>query len=131
MPEFSEASLKRLETCDDRLQECLHKAIKKYDFTVLEGHRGREVQEEYFRTGKSRVSWPNSKHNESPSKAVDIAPYPIDWEDRERFIQLAGYILGIAAEKGYNMRYGGDWNSDGYTKDHKFSDLPHIEIIGD
>ena len=40
------------------------------------------------REGRSKLSWLESKHNCEPSRAVDIAPYPIDWDDRERFSHL-------------------------------------------
>lgn len=37
----------------------------------------------------------------------------------------------VAAEKlGIKIRWGGDWNGDGYSLDHTFVDLPHIEYVG-
>ena len=75
------------------------------------------------------MSWPNSKHNSLPSVAVDIAPYPIDWEDTERFIQLSGAILQIAKQNGLDLRWGGDWNRDGRMTDESFRDLLHFEMV--
>ena len=75
-----------------------------------------------------------SKHNSYPSKAVDIAPYPIDWNNRKRFILLGGYVEGIAKmlkEKGIidsNIVWGADWDSDNYMNDHTFIDLPHFQV---
>ena len=60
--------------------------------------------------------------------AVDVAPYPIDWEDRDRFHYFGGYVLGIAKSLGLNIRWGGDWDQDTQTKDNKFDDLVHFEI---
>ena len=48
MPEFGTKSRERLETCDPKIQLVLEEAIKHYDFSVLEGHRTEEKQQEYF-----------------------------------------------------------------------------------
>jgi peptidoglycan L-alanyl-D-glutamate endopeptidase CwlK len=128
MPVFGKASKAKLATVDSRLVEVLEEAIKIIDFTVLVGHRGKEDQDKAVAEGKSKLGWPNSKHNSLPSKAVDIAPYPIDWSDRERFTYLAGIVKGIAHSKGYKVVWGGDWNNNGELKDNSFDDLPHFQI---
>ncbi len=134
MPSFSQRSLERLATCDPRLQEILTKAIEIYDFTILQGHRSKEEQDKAFAEGRSKVKWPNSKHNTYPSKAVDIAPWfseqpHIRWDDRESFVYLAGIIKGIAHSLGYTIRWGGDWDRDNDLKDQTFNDLPHFELV--
>lgn len=99
------------------------------DFTVIEGVRTLEIQGEYYRTGKSKTM--NSKHiiqKDGYSHAVDIAPYPVNWEDTVRFAYLAGIIRGIAKNKGVEIRWGGDWDSDGDIHDQTFNDLPHFEL---
>lgn len=131
MPVFSHQSKSQLATCNERIQEVLREAIKIFDFTVLEGHRDKEEQERMVEEGKSQLHWPESKHNTEPSRAVDVAPYPIDWDDRERFFYLAGTVLTIAARKGYKFRWGGDWNMNGNFEDQSFDDLPHFEDITD
>ena len=127
MPTFSKLSEQRLATCDPRLQALLREAIKHVDFTVLCGHRGQDEQEDSFRTGHSKVRWPNSKHNTLPSVAVDIAPYPIDWKDHRAFSRLFGYIERIAHEQGVSVRWGGDFDGNWRSND-SFVDLPHIEL---
>ena len=77
--------------------------------------------------GKSKTM--NSKH--LTGKAVDVAPYPIDWNDRERFTYFAGYVMGIAAKMGIKLRWGGDWDRDHNLKENSFDDLPHFEIYGE
>lgn len=129
MPTFSTLSEQRLETCDVRLQAILKEAIRHVDFTVLCGFRGPDEQEDAFRTGRSKVRWPNSKHNRKPSVAVDLAPYPVDWTDTARFARLAGYIERIAHEQGVKLRWGGDFDMDGRTAGEKLVDMPHLEII--
>lgn len=96
---------------------------------VIEGHRTEYDQNRYFLEGKSKVTFPNSKHNTMPSKAVDIAPYPIDWKDKERFYELKKIIFEIAEKQGVKLRWGGDWDGDGDTTDQTFHDLVHFEIL--
>jgi peptidoglycan L-alanyl-D-glutamate endopeptidase CwlK len=129
MPRFSNLSEQRLATCDERLQRILQEAIKHVDFTVICGHRDQEEQDDAFRTGRSKARWPLSKHNRLPSVAVDVAPYPVDWQDTARFARLAGYIERIADEMGVQIRWGGDWDGDGRTRDERFIDMPHIELV--
>lgn len=128
MPKLSKRSLDKLETCDAQLQLVCSRVIENYDFTVLEGHRSNERQDELFHQGKSKVRAGGSKHNASPSQAVDIAPYPIDWEDTNRFYLLAGFMFQAASELGVKLRWGGDWNRNWDHKDQSFFDLPHFEL---
>lgn len=130
MYKFGAKSKARMSTCDERIQEILNEAIKLVDFTVLCGHRGESAQNELYEAGMTKVRYPNSRHNKTPSQAVDVAPWPIDWQDRERFSHLAGIIKGIAHEKGYRITWGGDWDGDGELKDNGFDDLPHFQIEG-
>lgn len=78
--------------------------------------------------GFSKVRFPNSRHNVNPSLAVDVAPWPIDWMDTERFIYFGGYVKGIAAQLGIPIRWGGDWDGDFELKDNLFNDYGHFEI---
>lgn len=129
MYSFGPASRKRLATLHPLLQKLLNELIKYYDFSILEGHRGKELQDKYFKEGLSEVQWPNGMHNHYPSLAVDIAPYPIDWEDTERFCHFMGYLQCLADQMGIAVRWGGDWDSDGRMLDENFRDYPHIELV--
>jgi len=130
MPRFGKRSISRLKTCDQKLQELFYEVVKHFDCSIIEGHRGEKRQNKAFADGKSKVKYPNGKHNQNPSIAVDVAPYPIDWSDRDRFHYFGGFVLGVAKEMGMNIRWGGDWNQDTHTKDNKFDDLVHFEIKG-
>lgn len=121
MPHFGRSSKKKLATCDKRLQDICNEAIKYYDFSVICGYRGEKDQNEAFLRGASKAKFPQSEHNKSPSRAVDLAPYPIDWRDRERFRFLSYIIRGIADYQGVKLRWGGDFES--------VSDMPHFEIV--
>lgn len=129
MPSFSRASKERLGTCDLRLQNLFNEVIKHFDCTIVCGYRDKDSQDAAFKAKASTVEWPNSKHNSSPSLAVDVVPSPIDWEDTRRFYMFVGIVRGIAAEMGIPIRCGADWDGDMEIKDQNFHDLPHFELL--
>ena len=93
---------------------------------------------ELYNQGKSKLKAGESKHNNTYtgqpwSEAVDMAPLvdgKIDWNDRELWLQFAGFVRGVAATHGYIIRWGGDWDGDFDSAEHGFWDGPHFEIIG-
>jgi len=96
---------------------------------ILCGHRDKATQNSLHDEGLTQVHWPNSKHNETPSMAVDMAPYPLDWKDTKRFYFLAGLMFATADQLGFKIRWGGDWSMDMDFEDQKFNDLVHFELI--
>ena len=126
---FSQSSLSKLETCDPRLQEIMFEVIQIMDIKILEGHRNKERQNQLFHEEKTKLQYPDSKHNSLPSKAIDVAPCPLDWSNRERFVYMAGIIMGVAHSLGHEIRWGGDWDRDNDLYDQTFNDLPHFEIL--
>lgn len=129
MYKFSQKSLDKLETCHPDLQKVFKEVIKYVDCTIIEGVRSVETQEEYVRTGKSRTM--ESKHlkqNDGYSHAIDVAMYPIDWNDRDNFVYFAGFVIGVASQMGIKIIWGGDWNSNFRTKDTNFFDGPHFQL---
>ena len=130
MPKYSTTSQVRLSQCHPLLQQVFNQVINTVDCTIIEGHRPEERQNELFDQGKSQLKFPDGKHNQMPSLAVDAAPYPINWNDRERATLFAGFVLGVASEMGVKLRWGGDWNMNFETKDNNFDDLWHFELVG-
>ena len=128
MAKFGRTSKKRLKTCDERLQSLFNEVVKVFDCSILVGHRGEEDQNKVYKEGNSQVKWPKGKHNKKPSSAVDVAPYPIDWEDRERFSYFAGFVKGVAWRLNIPIRWGGDWDGDNDLSDNNFDDLVHFEL---
>lgn len=145
MPLFSKKSLDKLNTCHPKIQLVIKEAIKVTDFTVLYGTRSVEEQFELFKQGRELQSdgtWKKigstvteldgrikkSKHNYSPSMAVDIAPYPIDWNNIQRFKDLAKIVLHCAKNLNIKIIWGADWDMDGNIEEHKFKDFPHFEL---
>ncbi|MCP5136584.1 MAG: M15 family peptidase [Gammaproteobacteria bacterium] len=126
---FSALSQAKLGTCHPHLRTLFLEVIKHVDCTVLEGHRSVLDQDKAFHEGRSKLRGGSSKHNMTPSMAVDVAPYPIDWNDRDRFLLFVGFVKGVAAQLGIRIRCGADWDGDGTTTDQTFHDLPHFELI--
>lgn len=127
MYKFSKSSLKKLETCDARLHVLFSNVIKHADCTILEGYRSPAKQRKLLAEGKSKLKL--SKHNQKPSKAIDVAPYPIIWNDIERYHTFAKLVFEQAKLFGIKIRWGGDWDMDGDTTDQTFNDLVHFELI--
>lgn len=121
MPKLGKRSKDNLATCHVDLQRLIIEAIRHYDFSVICGHRGEKEQNEAFDKGTSQLKYPFGNHNCIPSLAVDIAPYPIDWKDLNRFHYLAGVVLTIAEQLRLNIGWGGNWK--------KLKDYPHFELI--
>ena len=129
MPHFSQSSLKKLATCDTRLIELFSRVVKTVDCSVIHGYRDRTTQNELFERGFSKLKYPNSKHNSNPAKAIDVMPFPVDWQNRERIILFAGFVLGVAKEMGVAIRWGGDWNTDFNPRNESFFDGAHFELM--
>lgn len=136
MPGLSEFSKGHLNTCHPILQRVVVRVANIYEVRVLCGARPKEEQTKLFAEGRTKVQYPNSKHNIGPdirpySHAVDVVPYPIDWNDSKRFIYLAGLMIGVAKQsEDIDLRWGGNWNMDMVIiDDQKFDDLPHYELL--
>lgn len=100
------------------------------DISLIYGHRPKDAQNRLFEDGKSKLQWPDSKHNAQPSNALDFQPYP--YPNREEKIwgslgYIAGRALEYAKSQGIELRWGGDWDGDGDTTDQNFDDLFHVE----
>lgn len=154
MAQFGNGSKKKLSECRVELQVVATDAIKCYDFSVVCGFRGEEAQNAAFRDGYSKLKFPESKHNKTPSQAFDVYPYHKEFgsltEDasvvetiatkkkitiaaakqfiREEYCIMAGVILACAKINKVPLRWGGDWDSDGDRLDQSFNDLAHFEL---
>lgn len=134
---FGQRSLNKLATVDPRLREVMIEALAKglIDFAVVEGRRSKERQEALLFEGRTKVHWPNSKHNvvnpDDLAKAVDVVPWVNGKPSyhREHCIFLAGVIRTVAVDSNINLRWGGNWDRDGEPiTDQRFDDLVHFEI---
>lgn len=128
---YSKTSLKRLYTCHSDLITICKKALDQspVDITVVCGYRDKLSQNQAYRDGYSKLEWPHSMHNQTPSKAVDLAPYisgKVQWNNVKGLYIIAGIVISIAYSLNVKIRWGGAWNgtlNDAYI----FNDLYHFE----
>lgn len=129
---FGHKSLAVRETLDPRLQWLVDELLLYVDISLIYGTRGEAEQNALFGAGKSKLRFPFSKHNSNPSQAVDLQPYPYPRKENDLRAGL-GYIAGLAVAlariKGFNIRWGGDWNMNGDVVDNGFDDLFHLELV--
>jgi peptidoglycan L-alanyl-D-glutamate endopeptidase CwlK len=113
-------SQRRLRECHPKLQKLMEEVSDRASIYVLCGFRGEKEQNEAFDKGASKLKFPDSKHNKTPSLAVDIAPNPLLWDDIEGFKKLGDLVKRVAKELDIQVKWGGDWVS--------FKDYPHFEL---
>ena len=153
MNKYSASSRKKLDTCDITLQIILKEVLPDFDHTIIYGNRSQKLQMQLFQKGRAIKGdkWvivnplevvthcdgviKKSNHNFTPSKAVDVIPYPLDWKDEKRMCFFAGHVMATARRLYKEgkikrmIRWGGDWDSDTELKDQTFNDLAHFELI--
>lgn len=138
-PAFSTKSLNKLNTVEPELAAVVHAAMialpevrqilgwSLKDFSVVWGYRSPEDQDALFAKGRSQLKGGQSPHNHTPSRAVDLIPYPWDWgnvstADMKRFEELVQLMKIAARFEDYGLECGRDWKS--------FQDFPHFQRQG-
>lgn len=125
---LSPASQAKLNAVRGDLKNVFNEAAKTlpFDVTIIEGYRTKERQQELFNKGATKVL--TSRH--MSGNALDIAPYPVDWNDTERFVVLAHHMFAAAKKLGVTIRWGGNWSRiDELQKPpSSFVDMPHFEL---
>ena len=114
-------SKEKLQGVDIRLVRLVEQAIKEttVDFTVLEGLRTPERQQQLVNDGYSQTL--KSKH--LTGHAVDLVAIvdgKVSW-DKQYYPEIARAMKKAAADQQVNIRWGGDFKS--------FFDGPHFELI--
>lgn len=101
------------------------------DFTVIEGVRTAARQKELYAQGRTKpgnivtyVDGTKKKSNhqvkaDGMGHAVDIVPWPVDWNSSEKFRNIANAMKLAACQLGIEMQWGGEW---------KMIDMPHFEL---
>jgi peptidoglycan L-alanyl-D-glutamate endopeptidase CwlK len=120
MPKFSAKSKASLAKARPELRRLFEAVIFEIDCTVLDSERGKAAQEKAFNAGNSKAHFGQSPHNYTPSIAVDVVPYPLDWNDLAAFRKLGKVVKAKAKELGIPINWGGDWRS--------LKDFPHYEL---
>lgn len=151
MPNFSKTSQNNLDSCHKDLRTLCDYMIQHYDFSVVFGHRSMSIQNALFLKGRRLIPGEvgdrrdhyqivdinrvvtyrgfekASKHNTSPSLAIDIIPWPSGWSSEKKIYELAGFAkASYVYLKEYGLiksefRFGSDWKNP--------ADPAHIEIV--
>ena len=131
MAKFGNTSLRRMQGVDSQLIKIAMIVVEHWDCTVPQygGFRSVGVQRALYEDGKSKKDGITKKSKHQFGRALDLVPYPVDWDDIDRFRAFGGFFLGVAACQGIEVRWGGDWDGDRTFKDQSFIDLPHFELI--
>lgn len=122
---MNKTSLKKLETCHPDIQRLARAVDAVFPIQCICGYRGKEEQQKALKEKKSKLNWPDSKHNQKPSLAGDFVPdtdknpATIDWDDTKAFQLMCLTFEQKADELGIKIRLG---------RDFKFVDLPHVEL---
>ena len=118
---LSKASLIKLNSIKPDLQKVCIKAFENmpFDLVVLEGIRTLERQKELVNKGASQTL--KSRH--LTGDAVDLAPYPIDWKDIERFKVMSEVMIKASEDLKIPIEWGGNFKG--------FFDGPHFQLKGD
>ena len=154
MPSFGRKSNQKLDTTHPVIQALCRRVVAHFDITILCGHRPEAEQNAAFASGASTKRFGESRHNLTPSMAVDPAPWPIpegwgdlkgktpaardlDWKERIKFYQMIEVFKFAWSQmcletpelaERYRLRFGADWDGDNDFRDQTFDDLPHIEL---
>lgn len=130
---LSQRSLDKLQGVNPRLVSVVKRAIEltTQDFMVLEGLRTKERQAELYAQGRTApgniVTWTmQSRHIDGD--AVDLVPYPLDWNDTGKFDAISRAMFKAAGELNVAIRWGADWNDNGKPREKGESDSPHFEL---
>lgn len=140
---LSKLSLSRLEGVHPDLVKVVKLAITltDQDFMVVEGVRSKEqcyinygkgrtasqcqakgVPIKYAQPNLSKVTWLNNPlaSNHVTGQAVDLVPYPVDWNDLKKFQVVANAMQAAAKDLGVKLSWGGNWKTS--------KDYPHFEL---
>ena len=133
MYKLSQRSLDNLDGVHPDLVKVVKRAIQttKQDFLVTAGLRTTAEQQALYAQGRTKpgsiVTKADGVKNKSNHQAksdgyghaVDLVPYPVDWNDVSKFKAIANAMLLAASELRVKIEWGGLW---------KFTDYPHFEL---
>lgn len=146
-------SIRNMQAIHPDLIRVIERAIEltTQDFMVLEGVRAERRQHELYGHGRTAAelradgvdpalarpslkptTWTlKSKHfvqEDGYGHAVDLVPYPLDWDTLSKFDAIADAMMKAADELGVLIRHGADWDMDGKRRERGESDNPHFEL---
>lgn len=122
---FGNTSRQRMEGIHPLLIGVANRALSYgvMDLTVppFGGLRTLEDQKKLVAKGASKTL--NSLHRPQSTgygHAIDLVPYPVDWDNLYRFVLMGTLMFRAANEMGVPLEWGGHWR--------KFKDYPHFQL---
>jgi len=102
------------ESCADKLKSAHPHLVKFFwrvrlsfpDCHVAYAFRGKKEQDDAYASGKSALKWPNSKHNVTPSRAIDL----FFQDDQGKGSWPTERFKEIHVRCGAGLRWGGDFS---------------------
>lgn len=145
---FGARSLARLEGVHPKMVAVVKRALEimnewtragkpATDIMVLEGVRTPARQQQLYAQGRTKpgqiVTWTlTSNHfvnkRTGYGHAVDLVPFPVDWNDLRKFDLMAKAMFQAADELHTPIRWGADWDRDGKPRERGETDSPHFEL---
>lgn len=133
-------SLSKLEGVHPNIVKVVKRAaaLSSQDFTVLEGVRTPARQKELYAQGRTTpgpvVTWVLTSNHFVNKKtgfghAVDLCPWPIDWNTPAKFDAISKVMFQAAKDLGVKIRWGADWDRDGKPRERGETDSPHFELV--
>ena len=139
---LSKRSMNSLAGVNPKLREVVIRAIQltEQDFVVTQGLRTREdmkvnygmgrtvaqlavhgIEAKYAKPKERKVTFLNNPFasNHRNGNAVDIYPYPVDYDTPSKYAKINEAIQKASKELGVTVTWGGTW---------KAKDLPHYEV---
>lgn len=95
--------------------------ITNQDFTVIWGVRTAKQQNDLYQKGRTKggsiVTYKDGYRKKSNHQvksdgyghAVDLVPYPVDWNDWTKFERINDAVQAAANSLGVDVVWGGDW----------------------
>lgn len=125
-------SVDRLHGVHPALVDWAFRVVSIMDVRVIYGVRTQEEQRQLLKAKATRTM--NSYHliqSTGYGHAIDLAPYPIDWKDLNRFYVMGGIGLAIAHDMDLPVTWGRDWDGDMDFADQEFNDFLHWQLPRD
>lgn len=137
---LSAKSLAKLEGVHPNMVKVVKRAaaLSSQDFTVLEGVRTPARQKELYAQGRTApgpvVTWVMTSNHFVNKKtgfghAVDLCPWPIDWNTPAKFDAISKVMFQAAKDLRVTIRWGADWDRDGKPRERGETDSPHFELV--
>lgn len=124
---FDKDSEEILQGCHADLRRIFSEAIRVCNCTVFCGYRDKDDSSDLCVETESKVH--GSLHNIYPSMAVDVMPFPADWENTSRIYYFAGRVTEIARRLKHEKRITHDLRWGGDDEWELEEDITHFELV--